>query len=524
MKLRPGQDKRGLLIITSPKVLWQKLSFLFLGVWLVVEITPSASAEDGVPSGLGLLEAVEILLRNDPNIALAETRVDFARGALLQASGAFDPVLGITSTKSDLETPTGVGSANETSTLTSDFDLGLQLRSGLLLTPQIELEQDASGSGAVNRATVSFSFRQPLMRGRGRAITTTEERAAARESEASLLDLEHRIAERLQVMVEQYWTVRAAMYDLEVLRATEQSSRELLETTRRLIAADVTPAAEIVQLEADLVLREANRLAGEQALFRAQQDFGRELGLEAKEISNLPLPGDPFPTLEQHALPPESTSRALIARAEARRADLRAQRQRLEANEIRLRAAENALGPELDLVFTPSYSGLSTGSSAGELFGPLFSNVPGFSTTLGLSLSLPIFNRRAIGSHLQAESNVRQEALAVELTTKALGAEVSISFDAVRRNVEQLIRITEATGYFEKALQNEIKKLRGGSSTLIDVISQRDRLTSAQQREISSRLALARALLALRFQTGTLIDSGQDGRALRREQLTTLPF
>lgn len=489
----------------------------------------AAEAQDALEgtAGLGLLEVVELTLAHDPSIALVENRLTAARGALLSAAGAFDPLVTASAEGSADETPLADGTSSESETLLSSVDLSRLLRSGLFLEPGMTLERTGSGAGAVNVGTVSFTLRQPLLRGRGREVVAAGELAAERELEASRLDLEHRIAERLLAVVSQYWRLKAAMLDLEVLRTTEERTRELLETTRRLIAADVTPAAELVQLEAELASREVNRIAGEQTLFEARQALGREIGLEPRNIAGLPLPDTDFPKVEPDEVPrPEARSDGLIDLALARRADLRAARERQAAVERLLAAAENDLKPQLDLVFTPSYSGLSIGGGTEDFFSPLSRNVPGLSTTLGFRLSWPTWNRRAEGDRIQSLAAVEQSALVVELAVKTIGADVPAALDAVRRSAQQLERLGEAVGYFEKAVDNEIKKLRAGSSTLIDVITQRNRLTAAQQQQVSARLALALALLDLRFQTGTLVEEASDSgaRAVTQEHLTTLPF
>ena len=94
--------------------------------------------------------------------------------------------------------------------------------------------------------TVSFAIRQPLLRGRGRAVTAAGETAALLEAAASALDLRHTISQRVLAVAGQYWLVKAADFDLQVLRSSEESAAELLETTKRLIAADQVPAAEEV--------------------------------------------------------------------------------------------------------------------------------------------------------------------------------------------------------------------------------------------------------------------------------------
>ncbi|HSS78266.1 MAG TPA: TolC family protein, partial [Thermoanaerobaculia bacterium] len=209
-----------------------------------------------------------------------------------------------------------------------------------------------------------------------------------------------------------------------------------------------------------------------------------------------------------------------------RRADLRAAEERQAETEILRRAAVNALQPQLDLVFSPGYSGLVAGADPASYFSPLVRNIPGASATLALSLTWPVFNRRARGELLQIDAGLRQNALAVELIAKAVGANVPASLDAVGRDARQLAKAREAEQLFERAVVNEEKKLRAGTSTLLDVINQQDRLTAARQTEVAAQLALAISLLQLRFDTGTLIgEEGETGEmgTIQAARLTTLP-
>ncbi len=486
-----------------------------------------ATAQEPPPGpGLSLLETVHMTLERDPNLALEQTQLESARGSLEIASGQFDPVVtsGLIDTTS--REPISLAARKETRTLLGTLGLTQQLRTGLSIEPQISLlrsEDVTTGSPVGNESTVSFRIRQPLLRGRGRAATAAGELSAEREVAATGLDLRHTIARRILVVVSQYWTAAAAARNLEVLRASEESSRSLLENTRKLIAADQVPAAEQVQLEANLAAKESSRIGGERLLFDARQDLGREIGLDGGEIRVLPFPADPFPAVAPEAVPSPDGSGPLIEEAIRQRADLRAARERQSATDVLRRAAENALLPQLDLIFTPSYSGLVSGADAGSFFSPLFRNVPGSSATLAFSLLWPTLNRRARGELAQLDAARRADALLVEQITKAIGADVPSSLDAVGRGARQLAKAHESVGLFERAVVNEEKKLRAGSSTLLDLISQRDRLTAARQSEVSAELALALALLQLRFDTGTLIgEEGEEG-TVQISRLTTLP-
>lgn len=489
--------------------------FLFL---MLLGLSTAFAAE--APSGnFTLMEAVRMTLNRDPNVAIEAARVDAARGALQFASGQFDPVVASGLTQENSNVPETLSSNQETRTLQNTFGVTKQFRTGLTLEPQYRLNR----SEDLTTGTVTFQLRQPLLRGRGRTAVQAAELSAEREVAASGLDLRQAVSQRVFIVASQYWQVRAAEHNLEVLRASESSSRELLENTRKLIAADQVPAADIVQLEASVAAAESARIGGERDLFTERQNLGREIGLDPGEIAALPLPSDPFPDVRPATVPPLAESRAFIDLALRRRSDLEAARQRQAEADLQRRAAENALKPQLDLVLAPGYSGLSDGASAGSFFSPLFRNVPGASTLLSLALSWPTLNQKALGSLLQVDAARRQSALAIDLLAKEIGADVPASLDAVGRDALRLEKSREAVRLFERTFANEEKKLRAGTSTLLDLITQRDRLTAARQTEVAAELSLALSLLDLRFRTGTLLGAGGTLGEVELARLTTLP-
>ena len=510
--------------------------FLHALLSLILTAPPgfSTSAADPDPTpGLGLMEAVELMLAHDPNLGIVEARLTSSQGALLSASGLFDPVVRSSATRVEEKTPSSAGHGEERR-LESSLGLTQLFRSGLSIAPQVDLvrtEDLLDGTPGINVGTVGFQIRQPLLRGRGRAAVAAGEISAGRELTASRLDVRQTLSERILALVSQYWRYKAAALNLEILRESESRSRELMETTRRLIEADVTPAAELVQLEANLASQEASRIGGERDLFAARQSLGREIGLDYREIGALDLPGDAFPAAAAAEVPAVDRS---VAAALTRRDDLRAAQERQQGTEALLKAAENALKPQVDLIFRPSYTGLVEGTGLGDFASPLFRNVPGVSSSLGLSLTWPTANRQARGDLLQTQAALAESRLFVESVAKAIGADVPTALDAVARQAQRLERAEEAVGLFERAVNNEERKLRAGTSTLIDVISQRDRLTAARQQRVSAQLALALAIVDLRFQTGTLlapaadpakaeITAGRQDGAIERRRLTTLP-
>lgn len=488
---------------------------------------PLRAQERPLPEGLSLAEAVRLTLQNDPNLRLEEARLRSARGILLSSRGTFDPIFRSSLTETETDLPVSPTESESQAVIGNSFGVEKRFRTGLSVQPELDLlRTDPGGTGAVNVGTFALTLRQPLLRGRGRTATTAPERSAEREVAAGELDVRQTAADRVFVVGTQYWRARAAALNLEVLRETEERARELLETTRRLIEADVQPAAELVQVEANLVSSETARIGGERTLFAAKQDLGREIGLEPAAIAALPIPTDPFPAVPPSSLPTAADGGRFVNAALARRSDLLAARERREASEILRRAADNALKPQLDLVVTPSYTGLVEGTDPGSFFSPLYQNVPGANAAFSINLSWPTANSQARGQLIQLESFREQSILLEELVARRVAADVPTALDSLVRSVQQLDRATLAVRLFERAVINEEKKLRGGTSTLIDLISQRDRLTAARQAEVSAQLAVALALLELRYETGTIVPEGAavEPEAVDPALLTTVPF
>jgi outer membrane protein TolC len=142
---------------------------------------------------------------------------------------------------------------------------------------------------------------------------------------------------------------------------------------------------------------------------------------------------------------------------------------------------------------------------------------------LGFALSWPTLGNRERGALEQSLAGREANALRVDLAVKEIGADVPTALDSVTRSALQLEKSSDAVRLFERTVVNEEKKLRAGTSTLLNVITQRDRLTAARQGQVSAQLALALAVVELRFATGTLLAIQGENPVVRQSRLTTIP-
>lgn len=501
----------------------QRRQLSFAALLLLLSLPTGAEAQEPAADGLPLLRALELALQNDPNIAAVQIDTWSARSRLEAERAAFDPsfTAGLTGGRDS-----GVDPSRDS--LDARAGANLALRSGLSLESAVTLSRAAEDGpeAAANSGSLSVTLRQPLLRGRGEKVVTTNEKIAEQELAATREDLAQQVATRLRTVAGLYWSYLAAAEDVEILRDTEERAQRFLENTRRLVAADLTPAADLVQLEANLLARELARRAGERRLFEARQNLGREIGLPAAVILTLPPPSDPYPPLLPEEAPKVERAGFFLDLSLASRADLRAARLRIEESRLRLAFLENALAPRLDLVLTPSYSNSLEGGGVDDFFAPLTRDIPGFAATLGLSWSFSPPNRLARANLETQQASLRRGELALRQIELQIGADVPTALHGVAYSAELLARSQDALDLFQRALDNEEKKLRAGSSTLIDVLNQQDQLISARQRVNDARLGLALALLRLRFETGTLVASpdtfGEPAR-VDLEAFLTLP-
>ena len=124
---------------------------------------------------------------------------------------------------------------------------------------------------------------------------------------------------------------------------------------------------------------------------------------------------------------------------------------------------------------------------------------------------------------MQAQSNVRQAELRTLQTSEGIMASVVTAVGGVRSAALQLRSAKEAVAASQAALDGEREKYRLGVGQLVDVLTMEDRLTIAQQGEVTAELSYALALTQLRFATGTIVEPDKTVQSVEREVFFSVP-
>lgn len=512
-------------------------SVLFVGPWsLLGEVVPKEPHYP--PTGLTLLEAVRETLAHDPNIQLQEQQVKVEEGLEKSAAGQFDLSFNTALSQGVTRVPRTVTDRNVSGfpdelTAVQDvtvFRAGVtnQFRTGISLDTGVELDRFADNlyqTVPANRANVSFVLRIPLLRGAGRAATDALEQAAHVSREAAVLDLQHAIAARILNTIAAYWNCRLATEQLEVLTNSQSQAASLVEAVRGLVRIGEMASSELLQAEGDAAQKMAAVNAGEQSLWQARQDLAQAIGWALAKMNNPPLPAFAFPSLDTNTPGLRLDEETLVVRSLERRADYQSAQKAQEAARILEVAARKNTRPQLDLSLQAGYSGLSESHSVGAFFwslNPLPVSGPNVFGTL--SMEWPFANRTAQGFLQQRTAEEHQTQLRSQALARTIQAGVLVALRDLEHSRAAWEKLQSAVQTYDRAVVQEQQKLRLRTSTILDVITLKDRMQSAQLNEVAARARYWTALARCRYETGWLVGPGATPEGhLTMEDLVTLP-
>jgi outer membrane protein TolC len=488
-----------------------------------------------VPDGITLQEALDAVLEHGAQLQLADRQVRIGESALLAAGDPFDARLttSLSTERSNSTSPIPGGTLTSTlvSTVASTIALPKRFRSGIVVTPRLDLARtdvvDVPGA-PTSRASVGLDVLVPLLRDRGGGVTAAVERAARDARDASMLDARHSAAASVLAVAVAYWNDLAAEERLAAYRSSEQRAGQLVDDTRRLVQADERPAADLKQLLANLALKRAARLTGEQASVEAREQLALAMGVGGAGAVVLPRAITDFPDPGERHAPGDgaldtSADAAIPKDALHKRADLAALRARRSAAEVQRGAARSGLRPRLDLSLGVGYQGLASDGGVGGALSSLYRNVPGLDASVQLSYELPLASLAARGEALRSSASYDQARIREAELVRQISSGVRMARAALQHGREALLASREAVALSREAVQNEKRKFQLGMSTLFDVILAEDALTNARLGEIAGQQAYAAAIARLLYETGAILDAGARDPKVNAESLEREP-
>lgn len=289
---------------------------------------------------------------------------------------------------------------------------------------------------------------------------------------AALADLE-RARENISVQITSAYL--ELLYQKEMVDVCKRQlhlSQEQQNRIERLWAEGKKAEAEVAEAKATVANDELTLTQQENSLSLARLDLTQLLELESPEGFDITQPtAQPVQTLPE----PDAT----FADASEQRPQIRAEKYRLESAERQVRIAKSGYYPSISFNAGLGTNYYTTSGFKADNFSKQLKN--NFSQYLGVSLSVPIFNRFSVRNQVrQAQIQVESQQLALENTRKELYKEIQQAYYNAKAAQRQYASSQTAKEASEAALKLAQKKFENGKSTSTEYEEARTRFLKAQ--------------------------------------------
>jgi outer membrane protein TolC len=526
---------------------------------------------------LSLTDAVRIALVQNSDLRLAGEDVQSARGALKQATGAFDSKVSVglgyqraylssgstgavnqaqfsqtfqtalasvlravqANPNADLNTvisngftaAQGVGSETAIDSYNANASLQKKLRNGISATlaysPDLQnLEGKPTWPPFSHDITVLFQI--PISK-YGTIANDGPELAAIKDYEGSLLTMAHTATKATSNTLAAYWKCVASIDKFNIADRAYRIAGALNSLTGELVKGDAVPATELSLSQAKVAETSASRTTALIDIFNTSKDLASTLGLTEAQLRTLPYAFEEFPHLSTAQVDRLDEDR-LIDVALNRRFDRKAALKSVESKRILAEKARIDLRPDLSFGFGGGVE-LVDDSQTGQGKSGYTAN-PSFGGSVTFSYAFA--NNTNEGVLLDAQSDLNKSLIGLDDVSRGVTLNIKTAIDTIRELVTEIAQNSEAVRYYTQDLSDFREKFRLGAATLIDTIQSEERLNNAENTLIDARSQLAQTIGQLRFESGTILTTDVAYRvpsfpkptqkvSISRDTFTTLP-
>jgi HAE1 family hydrophobic/amphiphilic exporter-1 len=484
-----------------------------------------------------LSEAIERTLANDPDLRISRIQRDEAGFSLRAAQGAYDPVFGISGSRTRTVVPeSSILSGTETGKLTVlQWTGGPQLNgittTGATYSLQFTStkQQNDSLFNTLNPqypTSVNLNLTQPLWRGLRFDENRYRIQVARKNRQISNEQLRQRIIEVVTQAVSAYWELDYASHNLDVQVEAVRLAERQYQSNRRLAEQGVLAPVDVVAAQTQVATFEQSLFAAQQLLTQAENnlktlmlpnrtDLLWSMGLVVE--SPLSVSTKP-PSLE------DAIARALQSRPELSETALS-----LDVNRLDNKLTHEQTKPRIDAFANLSASGLAgvtTPTASNPLaafFPPGTQFVPTLlmgnygqslstlaagtfpSAQIGVNVSLPLRNRTAQAQAAISQAEGRRLRTTQEQIGMAIEADVRNALQAVLATQSRLDAAALASRSADEQYLSEQRQFQAGTSTVFLVLQRQTDLIAARSREVRARADAGEAIANLdRATAGTI--------------------
>jgi outer membrane protein TolC len=490
------------------------------------------SLDDAIRIALENTNAVRILTGTTA-VASGQTIYDAAitNTTIDQALARFDPTLQLNNTWSRTNMPfasensvlsslflpgTVVGGLNSpetiiTSTPTDSFQSVLGVTKTNVLGGQFALtytenpEHFANGPFISNLLdpeqthTLLTSYTQPLLQGAGFRVNMAPVVIARLNTEQSYFQYKDSVQGTVLGVIQAYWNLVQARTDVWARKIQLELSEETYKREKARLETGLGNRGNEAQARVTYNQFRANLIAAEAAALTQEGALRNIMGLPPDDDRKL-IPVS-APTTER--LDPDW--QPLLHLAEERRPDIVELKLIVEADKQRLLQAENQTLPQLNLVSSYQWNGLSGTMPNGEAI----STGPGQynNWSVGINFSVPLGLRQARAQVRQQNLTIARDRVNVEQQVHAAVHEIAATVRDLASDYDQYLAYKETRAAAFDNVQVQIGNERVGLVNYLNVLTALNDFGSAVSSEAQQLVAYNVALATLERQTGTILET-----------------
>jgi outer membrane protein TolC len=390
-------------------------------------------------------------------------------------------------------------------TLVTDLSLSKQFRNGVTLGVTYEPEwSDQAGNLKYPPTSnvILLTATVPLWKKAGTLYNDSEEINARISYEGTLQTLRNDAQKAALNTAQAYWALVAALDKFALQDRAFRVDAILAQLSQEMAEGGGVAFSEVTLAKGRESQAFAQRVQALVSVYDAARKLGVTIGLRANELKKLPFALQQFPKVEPRDVGSLNTD-ALVDAALARRQDRAAALSTIKAKQVLLDKAK------MDLFPSPQLTG-TIGSTINNEKVSLF-NASERGTKVGLDASMlvmwawPFANNSAEGGVISAQSDVNTAVITMEDLSSNIAANVTESADTLQELARDVESQEKAVVAFKKSFDDMREKFRRGATTMFETIQSEEQLTTAQSELVDFQLALANALVQLRYETSTLL-------------------
>jgi outer membrane protein TolC len=497
------------------------IPFIALGVALGLPV--AAFGQDAVPPGPGLRlrDALQTALLHNRNLQIERINPEVARMTLRGSWGWYDPLFTTqvrreNVTDSGAFDPTNPGVETGFSSESDLANMGLfgYLPSGLTYNLAGSYGQSSGERNFLNfdsyRVSAGIYLQQPLLRNMWIDLPRLSIRVNKRNLTITEQGVRFVAMDVMNSVQQGYYDLLFAWESLRVQQELLTARKQLLRNTQRLIEVGTLTVLEERVAASQVARVETDLISASNTVALAGNNLKTLMGIAGSDwTQDLIVPADRLIVTANAFNLNDSWERGLNQRP-----DLIQLVVSLEKAELNLKFYRNQLFPGLDLIGSYGRRGATSvqafppdkpRASASEALDQFKDGVAP-SDMIGVLFTLPLTRTLERANYRSGKYQKRQAELLVDQKKELVLREISDAMHAARFSLDRFQSARHAVEFSESALKAEEEKLAGGKSSLNFVLLFQADFASAKTAEIQARQVYNKAISALHFAEGTILE------------------